>query len=94
MHLTPENTRHAPAVSVPERTAAVLEKAHTSDMNKRDLSRSGASQPAERRANPAGDPEHRREFVDRIQRRARELRERADQVQLQSAGAHEPSTKG
>jgi hypothetical protein len=46
-------------------------------MNKWDASSENGPRKGLRRATAAVDSEHRREFVDRIQRRARELQERA-----------------
>lgn len=63
-------------------------------MKKWDASSDTAPPKRTRRGTPAVDTEHRREFVDRIQRRARELQQRAVDAKREPAGDQEPGTEG
>lgn len=63
-------------------------------MNKWTSSSESQTFNGSRRATAAIDAEHRREFVEKIQRRARELRERAGDVERGQAHDQRVAIKG
>jgi hypothetical protein len=63
-------------------------------MDKWDASSENGPRRVDRRATAAIDTAHRREFVDKIQRRARELREREAAAERVRPGSQGATTKG